>query len=139
VRRRRLLAAVGTAAAAPLAGCGYAHAGGELRRTEEAVAGGFGELTFTTDDDRIVGVSNGRQVVFGEDGAEWIDGAELTVADREGRTLWSHVHRAESRAVAVDDLPVGKRSGGHSVGCTIRGDDDEPADVVATALDEYLS
>ena len=107
MRRRRLLAAVGTATLGALAGCGYAPAGGEVRRT-----GGLGPVNagprssgtlFAVDDDRVVGVANGRHVVFGGDGTEFVDGADLTVVGRDGSSGWGYVHRSDARALALGE------------------------------------
>ncbi|PSQ17939.1 hypothetical protein BRD02_01980 [Halobacteriales archaeon QS_8_69_73] len=107
MRRRRLLAAVGTAALGALAGCGYAPAGGEVRRTGGLDPGGIGPQVsgalFAVDDDRVVGVANGRHYVFGADGTEFVDGADLTVVGRDGSSEWGYVHRSDARALALGD------------------------------------
>jgi len=109
VRRRRLLAAVGTAAVASVAGCGYAPAGGEVRRTGNVGPSGgvglgsSGTSRFVVRDDRVVGVANGRYYVFRGDDPEFVDGARLAVADRDGSRRWGYVHRSEARSLAVGE------------------------------------
>lgn len=101
MRRRRLLAAFGTAAAGSLAGCGYAYGGGDVRRTERVAPGTLGIPQFAVGDGRVVGAANGRHWVFEGDEPEWVDGVELSVADLDGSNRWSHVHRTAARSVAV--------------------------------------
>lgn len=102
MRRRRLLAAVGTAALVPVAGCGYAHGGGDVRRRERVDVGlGPRGPTFRLAGDRIVVVDSGRHYVLRDGDPEWVDGARVAVADREGSSRWSYLHRSPARSVAV--------------------------------------
>ena len=107
MRRRRLLAVVGTATLGALAGCGYAPAGGEVRRTGTLDPGSVGPRRsgglFAVDNDRIVGVANGRHYVFGEDGPEFVDGADLTVVGRNGSDGWGYVHPSDARLLALGE------------------------------------
>ena len=107
MRRRRLLATVGTATLGALAGCGYAPAGGEVRRTGNLDSGSVGPRVsgalFAVDDDRIVGVANGRHVVFGGDGTEFVDGADLTVVGRDGSDGWGYIHPSDARSLALGE------------------------------------
>ena len=101
MKRRRLLATVGTATLGALAGCGYAPAGGEVRRTGNLDSGSVGPRVsgalFAVDDNRVVGVANGRHYVFGENGPEFVDGANLTVVGRDGSRGWGYVHPSDAR------------------------------------------
>ena len=107
MRRRRLLAAIGTASLGALAGCGYAPAGGEVRRTGVLgpVSAGprWSGTLFAVGDDRVVGVANGRHYVGGMDGTEFVDGADLTVVGRNTSSGWGYVHRSDARALALGD------------------------------------
>ena len=107
MRRRRLLAAIGTATLGALAGCGYAPAGGEVRRTETLDLGSVDPRSsgtlFAVDDNRVVGVANGRHYVFGEDGPGFVDGADLTVVGRDASSGWGYVHPSDARALALGD------------------------------------
>jgi hypothetical protein len=107
VRRRRLLAAVGTATLGALAGCGYAPAGGEVRRTETLDPGDVAPRSsgtlFAVDDDHIVGVANGHHRVFGGDGFTFIDGADLTVVGRDGSDGWGYIHPSDARSLALGE------------------------------------
>lgn len=104
MRRRRLLAALGTAASAGLAGCGYAPGGGDSRGTANVRPGGFGnDSMYAADASGIAAARSGRITVFEGEGVEFTDGTELQLATRAGGSRWTHVYRTESTAVALGD------------------------------------
>lgn len=104
MRRRRLLAALGTAASAGLAGCGYAYGGGDSRG-ERRVGSNitFGETLFAVAPSGILVASSGRLTVFEDEDVRFVDGTELVVASRAGAGRWRHVYETESSATALGD------------------------------------
>jgi hypothetical protein len=102
------LAALGTGGLASLAGCGYLHGGGDVRR-DARVSGdrppgpGNGDA-FEVVDGRIAHVRNGRQVRWSDDGAQFVDGATVSVTDGYGLTEWDAFHPTDAVAVALDDV-----------------------------------
>ena len=97
MNRRRLLAALATGTTGALAGCGYAHGGGDVRRTASAggasvfMAGWHGHATT---EDRIVFAESGDSPFEGERTA-------VDVVDRDADVRWSFRHAERSVGVAV--------------------------------------
>ncbi|WP_255194982.1 PQQ-binding-like beta-propeller repeat protein [Halorarius litoreus] len=104
MRRRRFLAAFGTAASVGLAGCGYAPGGGDSHGTARVDPGGLGsEPMWAVGAAGIVGARSGRITVFEGEGVEFTEGTELRRATRAGTDRWWHTYRTESTAVALGD------------------------------------
>jgi len=100
VNRRRLLAALGTGLSASIAGCGYAHAGGEPRLERSLGSRQFVGFDATTwylrTGDRLIRAVSGTDRPFNR--------PELTTVDAftyRGYNRWSYEHESAVDAVAV--------------------------------------
>ncbi len=137
MNRRRFLAALATGGTAAIAGCGYAHGGGDVRETRSfggrSTTGGFARaVEHAVGDDRIV------RAVTGETPFSFGEPTEIGVFDRAGDPVWEVAHDAVTAALATDraaetvflveDLEEGADllafDGPETLGETDRGDDE---------------
>lgn len=95
-----------TGLTAGLAGCGYAHGGGDIRAESRTAGGGrtqINDTVFETTDEQIAVLNSGYQFVSTGDEREYTEAATVTVTDREGEQLWTFTHLTPGTDLAFGD------------------------------------